>query len=587
MPSTFVVKHCGHDSVFLPKYTRYQKAQKVKVLRCFPHCCPSHVYYRYCGAPIEVKTTLPPSSSKAASLEDYVALLKIAPAYDDDWAIGDVIAPVTPADLKARTDEHGTAWHVGRNELQSSGESTVLTTSFNNDLVDGWAYGWKSGRSQVVRDCLHHVKVFVFAVERSSNSVHWRLVDSVFSPGFTFVSYRSLHYANASESNENASAHQSASPVLSVHTFNLQPSGMAPPSSPRHVPPQTQLMANRLGLLLLCVCQLPVSQGPWQADLIEAVAATRRATPTPLPFWRVAGEPPSAVRAMLVPWLVHLVQHATMYERVITANSNCLFDKARLMTAYNACVHVLHAVSEVFFEARGTTVGVIAKAVATPDLEDALQAQVATEGYFGYHSFVAHFREVFLSSTSGPVAWPRARISPLCGDWIFDPSCSRLELPECSVLDAVRWTTWLYRCRLAHTNGSLWVQSHWGVYASRPSRLVLDGSPRILRVFPNGESTMAGHGHVLNGDYVAFEPSRGEVVVEYFGYDLLRHEGSRVVLHLTCRDKSLVVRAAIHRLVAPMDDDIVCWSPESRVQLWATSPFDVVGRGDAVYVAAA
>ncbi|KDO18611.1 hypothetical protein SPRG_16030 [Saprolegnia parasitica CBS 223.65] len=579
--SSFVVKHCGHDGVFLPKYTRYQKAQKVKVLRCFPHCCPSHVYYRYCGAPIEVKTQLPTNDT---SVDDYVTLLKIAPAYDVDWAVGEVIPRVTAADLKARANEHGTTWHVGRNELRAGGETAELTSSFNNDLVDGWVYGWKSGRSQVVRDCLHHVKVFIFAIERSKNDVHWRLVDRVFSPGFTFVSYRSLHYANASEPNE---THRAASPVLSG---NLPPSGIAPPSSPRHVSPQTQLMANRLGLLVLCVGQLPVIHGPWQTDLVEAVAGTRRGPPTPLPFRLVAGEPPSAARAMLMQWLVHLVhsQHAAMYRRVIAANHNCLFDKARLMTAYNACVHMLHAASEAFFEARGTTVGAVAKAVASADLEDALQAQVGTEGYFGYHSFVAHFREVFLSSTSGPVAWPTARVSPMCGNWIFDPSRSRLQLPPCTVLDAVRWATWLYRCRLALSNGTLLVQSHWGVYSSRPSMLELDRSPRILRVFPNGESTMAGHGHVLHGDYVAYEPTRGEVVIEYFGYDLLQHEGWRIVLHLVRGlDGCLVVRAAIHKLVAPMDDDIVCSSPESRVQLWATSPFDVVGHGDAVYVAAA
>ncbi|OQS03900.1 hypothetical protein THRCLA_21032, partial [Thraustotheca clavata] len=68
------------------------------------------------------------------------------------------------------------------------------------ELIDGWVYGWKSGRSQAVRECLHYVKVaFVFEIINEPN-VRWKVIARVFSTGFTFASYRSLHNSDVTTS---------------------------------------------------------------------------------------------------------------------------------------------------------------------------------------------------------------------------------------------------------------------------------------------------------------------------------------------------------------------------------------------------
>ncbi|OQR86757.1 hypothetical protein ACHHYP_09979, partial [Achlya hypogyna] len=170
----FHVEFCKHRAVF---QSQYQRAHKVKVIRCFPHCCPCHVAHRYCGMPLLLVTTL----TSAQPLEQVVSLLKIAPADHESWAIGDEIPP---QDLRTLEADPDATWYLGQQELR---DDSAVGSLFNQSLVDGWTYGWKSGRSQSVRDGLHHATGFVFLV---SPSCQWRLVAKVVSPGFTVATYR-------------------------------------------------------------------------------------------------------------------------------------------------------------------------------------------------------------------------------------------------------------------------------------------------------------------------------------------------------------------------------------------------------------
>ncbi|OQR88377.1 hypothetical protein THRCLA_10361, partial [Thraustotheca clavata] len=260
---SFQVKHCSHDSIFRAKYTRYQKAQKIKVLRCFPHCCPNHVYYRYCGAPISIVTTLP----SLKTLENYVSLLKIAPAYDQDWAIGDIIQPVTLEYMSVMIQSVGSTWHVGRQEYMGNNS---MISCFNQELIDGWVYGWKSGRSQAVRECLHHVKAFVFEIINEP-TVRWKIIARVFSPGFTFVSYRSLHYSKVT----NSLVPESPSPSNLTENQTIQ-NYSGGNISPQPISSQTQLMANRLGFLMvsLKIFALATNGTKWQSHLIQNLFGT-------------------------------------------------------------------------------------------------------------------------------------------------------------------------------------------------------------------------------------------------------------------------------------------------------------------------
>ncbi|OQR90482.1 hypothetical protein ACHHYP_05478 [Achlya hypogyna] len=602
----FRVEHCRHDAVFQSKYTRYQKAQKVKVLRCFPHCCPGHVYYRYCGAPISVYTELP----NMRPLGAYATLLKIAPAYDSDWAIGDELPPCTAADLKTLSEANGSAWHIGQNTTPAN---NVLASAFNNDLIDGWAYGWKSGRSQVVRDCLHHVKVFVFEIVPAGPDVRWRVIARAFSPGFTFVSYRSLHYANTAEAAANEA------PPTALVSLEPPPAVMAAPVSPREVSTATELMANRLGLLVLYLSTRRISTGSWQQDLGRYLARVPPTAPVALLFDPPTPDPmvlhhhnpvfrgstdPHPHLSLVDHWLVHLLhpRHVARYNALATAHRDSVLDKAALMAAYNDIVHTLHDISEAYLQGEhGSSVGALAKAVAAacPHLESELQTQVAMEGYFGYHSVVAHLREVYLGMTGPTSMWPhKTRPSRFCGAWTLDCEASTFTWPAASVLGAVRMASWVYGCHAVWHPGNLHVRSSWLVYASPPSHFMLDHEAHVLRTFPNGESTMSGHGFVLgmspkdwvtvvtgwlDGDYVGWETAAGNIVIECYRYDLQAREGWRVVLQVSRPHEHLAVDIQIHHLTASIPEDVSCWNAAARVRFWRTAPFDVVGDAAAVY----
>ncbi|OQR87293.1 hypothetical protein ACHHYP_09221 [Achlya hypogyna] len=198
--SHFHVAFCKHPAVFQPQYTRYacdhtvngvvllreatplttcrryQRAHKVKVplsslvaltplrtlghsvctscprpqtirrRRCFPHCCPCHVAHRYCGMALLLVTEL----SVSHPLESVISLLKIAPADHASWDIGDVLPP---QDMHVLEDDPSATWYLGQQELR---DDRAVGSLFNHSLVDGWTYGWKSGRRQSVRECMHH-----------------------------------------------------------------------------------------------------------------------------------------------------------------------------------------------------------------------------------------------------------------------------------------------------------------------------------------------------------------------------------------------------------------------------------------------
>ncbi|KAL4140295.1 hypothetical protein PRNP1_014580 [Phytophthora ramorum] len=48
--ATFLRPECGHAQLFHPEYKRSNRTKGLKILRCFPHCCPEHIDRSYCGA---------------------------------------------------------------------------------------------------------------------------------------------------------------------------------------------------------------------------------------------------------------------------------------------------------------------------------------------------------------------------------------------------------------------------------------------------------------------------------------------------------------------------------------------------------
>ncbi|KAL4085642.1 hypothetical protein PRIC1_014978 [Phytophthora ramorum] len=55
--ATFLRPECGHAQLFHPEYKRSNRTKGLKILRCFPHCCPEHIDRSYCGASLSPSVT--------------------------------------------------------------------------------------------------------------------------------------------------------------------------------------------------------------------------------------------------------------------------------------------------------------------------------------------------------------------------------------------------------------------------------------------------------------------------------------------------------------------------------------------------
>ncbi|OQS03275.1 hypothetical protein THRCLA_04428 [Thraustotheca clavata] len=577
---SFHVSYCNHDTIFQPKYTRYQKAGKVKVLRCFPHCCPRHVYYRYCGAPIVVQTQF----GAIESIENYISLLHIAPANLSEWALGDIIDPV---DISALIKTQGSSWHVGCNKV---GENNTLYSSFNQELTNGWTYSWVSSRSHVIRDCLHHAKGYIFEVLNKPKAC-WRLIAKVTSPGFTVETYRKHTKAEAIVAAEPV---ESPSPLLTLTPqsrvyFAANDGG----ESPRHVAKQTQIMANQLGILRLFLEQTNAidSNMEWQQALLQhLIPSYRFKDGISVSIFQEQPEEKASIGAiyrLALEWLVHLFhpQNMQQYEAVILSHRECIYDKPELTKAYNDCIHLIHSISEEFLIQKGLTTAHLAKMIVQriPSLEQQLQTRLDTEGYYGYHLMVAHFREVALSSNSQLSVLPNSPSMIYKGIWILNTNKSSLNVPNLSSLILSRWATWLYCFQISLSNHQLYIQSQWKMYPSQPSYFILDKKPRVLRLFPNGESTMAGGDRTIEGDYLGWVESNNQIHLMCYQYNLEFQIGLRIVFKISIQPNELSAKVVIHRLSIPMNQDMLYLTSSKRCHLWESALVDPAGSGNILY----
>ncbi|EQC27940.1 hypothetical protein, variant [Saprolegnia diclina VS20] len=497
----------------------------------------------------------------------YVSLLHLAPSLEAEWALGDVIDPV---DVDRLT--------------RDAGSSCV----FNQDLAAGWTYGWTSGRSQAVRDCQHHVKVYIFDVSATS----WRVVAKVLSPGFKIETYR-----NATKATMSSTLSLPAQMASTSHLLSLSSKNMIAPESPRHVSSRTQLMANHLGILVLFLQLMPTecTSSEWSSRLLQHITGRPPTLDDAGSLFATSPETDNLsasslqpLRALASSWLVHLFHPHNMgqYEAVVMAHRDCICDKAELTAAYNDCVHLLYRISETFFKTDAATcTGDFAKTIAhyCPFLEGALEAHLKREGYFKFHALVAHFREVALSAT--PQHEQKPTTSGISGDWVVCLAKSHLTPAlALSVTAAAHWATLLSACHVIHCEHELLVQSKWKLYPSAPSHFILDNRPRVLRTFPNGESTMTGHGCTLDGDYVGYTSSDA-VHVTCYRYNVEANEGYRVTFCLRARhDDALLVQLQSQRVVLPAINDVLLYmTARDRMALWSATQIEDVMHGELIY----
>ncbi|KAF4136650.1 hypothetical protein GN958_ATG14140 [Phytophthora infestans] len=214
----FLRLSCSEDDhpLFRRYYARCNRERGVKLLRCFPHCCPEHVQRCYCGTSIHVQvsftTILPPvvrekllvcarfEPSRVVPLWPNNAAS--APGYDamqeDERKLqpGEVVA--LPASLlaveKRKPDQ--TVWiradREGELKQKTLPQNAVLYV-LNNHRFPKWQYSYDSSVTRAQREMSHHLVVYVFQLTGSrldSGEIEAAILARHESPGFYLVSYR-------------------------------------------------------------------------------------------------------------------------------------------------------------------------------------------------------------------------------------------------------------------------------------------------------------------------------------------------------------------------------------------------------------
>ncbi|RHY20642.1 hypothetical protein DYB25_002514, partial [Aphanomyces astaci] len=193
-----------------------------------------------------------------------------------------------------------------------------------------------------------------------------------------------------------------------------------------------------------------------------------------------------------------------------------LFDKPALIDAYNHWVawwssQVTHRLASHSNASLAELARRINKHAASPmiSMSD------------GVEYFVAQLREVYLGTAGHPSKMPfppKNALGTMHGLWTFSHVHGGIDLRlPMSLLTVLRCMSMLYvmDIRTAKDEGGacvLHVRAPVPLYNTIGSIFVVDGTPRVFRAFPNGESTMTNMSGFIHGDYIAYASSPDDAV---------------------------------------------------------------------------
>ncbi|RHY49909.1 hypothetical protein DYB34_011409, partial [Aphanomyces astaci] len=149
-------------------------------LRCFPHCCPTHMPNSTCGTSIVMQVAGQFSHYEAMS---FVAFARFETTSDPpSFPLGYRLPVANFAD----SDSKASVWYPGGRSTNEP--STVLMRyTFNEHMQRPWSYGWTSSASAALRNTLHVFKAYLFC----STGDFLQVVGTSQSRGFSIIPYKS------------------------------------------------------------------------------------------------------------------------------------------------------------------------------------------------------------------------------------------------------------------------------------------------------------------------------------------------------------------------------------------------------------
>ncbi|ETW03882.1 hypothetical protein H310_04312 [Aphanomyces invadans] len=541
--------HCSRP-VFDPKYLRTHRAGSVKLIRCFPHCCPTHSFANFCTSSIALNVAVPDGLDPRT-----VAFLKFQSTTDPVHECGDRIQGIT--DIRTSDNVKG-EWipsETAPTVSTTPNGTRVATFRFNHVHNVGWHYGWMGTSTKAHRTSPHHLVAYVVRPFDPTSAKSWVVEGVLTSPSFIVMSYRRACYTCQKHRNTDDKTAvcecEGEFNVSAAAQANL-PHQTRPLHPTSHGDAMSWTMENDLRAVFRFILDSPILVFSRHFQAIEKcfIQLVLGHHPQPRPSI-LAGllesshphHPPSTGTWQDVEFdrLVGSVVECIVNGMTMALSSDhrshfahyatFLFDKPALIDSYNHwmqswATRLNHRLASSF----QTSVAEIARAVAqrlTPSRPnmDGDEEQDSFTQSIGVEYFVAQLREVYLGKANELLqSSSRNSNTGLDGLWSFarmtQLTVARQGAADLSLVTVLRWMSMLYVMDIGATTTetgplALHVRSPVPLYDTIWSTFTLDGSPRIFRAFPNGESTMTNMSGYIHGDYVAYAlPSTQDTTVE-------------------------------------------------------------------------
>ncbi|CAK4230413.1 unnamed protein product [Aphanomyces euteiches] len=136
---------------------RSYRPNGLKVLRCFPHCCPTHIANSTCGTSLVMQVAGQFSHDEAAT---FVAFARFETSTDASLSLGDRINADALVPSNSTKNISSVLWYPGRS--RDLADDLLLRFAFNEHVQKPWCYNWTSSASAALRNTLHVFKAYLF-----------------------------------------------------------------------------------------------------------------------------------------------------------------------------------------------------------------------------------------------------------------------------------------------------------------------------------------------------------------------------------------------------------------------------------------
>ncbi|OQS07584.1 hypothetical protein THRCLA_00417 [Thraustotheca clavata] len=526
-------QYCKCDAIFEAKYLRTHRSGGTKVLRCFPHCCPSHVFNSVCGTSVVARVHGP-----SDRIQNSITYLRFEASYERPYQVGDTINEQNIlSNLRRQTHAIG-EWIASQYDVFDD-KNCARVSEFSPKATSslGWHYRWVGGSARQQRRATHCLRVYVFERFFHHNVPMLRVIATTQSPTFIVMSYRracKVCQRQTPEDLEKTTAQCQCEGIYRVSNNSLSDEGgddenmdssqMLQSSSPPNTPSSTALIADMehaFSVLYYYISTIGVSGFAAQLQMLEDAlrgCVTKAANRPPifssfvLPNTIPVKGLEASIASACMLLLCQLTKHIPSIRHFFGSNASCLLNKRDLEKKYLVWIRFAYETLNPSVAPLDTNILAVAQEIVCLCEDPAMQRadiQLLRHKIQTYHPtlafewFVAQMREMYLAMNS-PIPTPSPNNpSPFDGRWLWQLTQLNLVADTTpSFLTIFRAVTMGLSVQQIVHGSSLFITSDLALFPTIWSEFILDGQPHILRVFPNGETTMSCVSDFMYGDYV-------------------------------------------------------------------------------------